>query len=723
MKKALTLAVSAAILASALPVSFADATYTELTPDPSSALVIRDGYIENIEGIPTASELLANFRDRKNVTVTAKDGTVLTLADKVGSDAVVTYSGAETKAEAKVAVSGDVNGDAAVSAKDASVLLRKLAGYTPDMCDKAADVTHDGTTNSKDAAQLLKYVAGWNVKLDKEYNVEAENDADWLGYWLDSLMNRVGKHQIDENGSHLYTARLAKNEMETVQMFLTSTKDAEGLTLEVSPLTNADGDDLPYELLYGYYYEFGMLKQLYGADTSGANTYEDNFVEPIPEYRGEAFNVEKDTSKVFVLRIRSSHDTVPGLYKAIATVKDADGKEIKKIELRAFVWDLDLDDKPASESAFHLSYYDIIGDGRSVAEINAMTQDDIDTLYEKWYTYLLDNRLSAYYLPVDVLSDRADKWMSDPRVTSFCVNNGEGYGGALYRTDEQTVAAYEKLRTNPVWHEKGYVYTVDEPFSKNGVHMVVDQYEWLSSIIPEKDFHIVVPMATNEFFRDFWGETLDTAEVIYRCSDILCPQSCIFSRYYTGAEYKADRSLKPPGYCGDGPKQSIEIFGQFTDRWSYWRDEGGKKMWWYVCCSPQMPYANFFRYYQGVDTRMVLWQQYMFDVDGLLYYSTIRWDQVSKRKLYCDGDGLLLYTGTIFGQESYPVSSVRLEYIRDGFEDFQYMKMLEAVEGRENVMKYVNRLTTAILYYTEDYREMNAVRDELGFYLESLGTK
>ena len=51
--------------------------------------------------------------------------------------------------------------------------------------------------------------------------------------------------------------------------------------------------------------------------------------------------------------------------------------------------------------------------------------------------------------------------------------------------------------------------------------------------------------------------------------------------------------------------------------------------------------------------------------------------------------------------------------VRDGFDDFDYLRMAEELVGREEVMKVVNKVTTGMLQFTEDYRVLEAARDEI----------
>ena len=69
-----------------------------------------------------------------------------------------------------------------------------------------------------------------------------------------------------------------------------------------------------------------------------------------------------------------------------------------------------------------------------------------------------------------------------------------------------------------------------------------------------------------------------------------------------------------------------------------------------------------------------------------------------------------------------PVPTCRFEAVRDGIEDFQYLKQLERIigeDGRDEMLsRYVTRLATDVTHFSQDYRFMEQVRAELGFELE-----
>jgi hypothetical protein len=122
----------------------------------------------------------------------------------------------------------------------------------------------------------------------------------------------------------------------------------------------------------------------------------------------------------------------------------------------------------------------------------------------------------------------------------------------------------------------------------------------------------------------------------------------------------------------------------------------GKQMWWYICLVPTHPYANWFIEYPAIESRLLMGaMSYKYQVDGFLYYLInngwernkqpissgpyTNWDPAScpnSKKKWANGDGNLIYPGP-----DRPLSSIRLENIRDGLEDYEYLYLLaERVE-------------------------------------------
>ena len=206
----------------------------------------------------------------------------------------------------------------------------------------------------------------------------------------------------------------------------------------------------------------------------------------------------------------------------------------------------------------------------------------------------------------------------------------------------------------------------------------------------------------------------------------ICPQSNCWTISAPRRERMKDKATYPAWgeYMEDG---ALAKYGQFRPRYDKLR-ERGDDMWWYICIGPQPPYANWLIYQQGSVNRTVLWQQYFYDIDGILYWSTTAWDMGEhdhrsiNLKRINNRDGLLIYNGGMCDEGPVPVPSIRLEQVRDGIEDFQYLRQLERELGRDAALGYTTRVTTDILRYSDDYHDIESAREEMGFVLEALAS-
>ena len=122
------------------------------------------------------------------------------------------------------------------------------------------------------------------------------------------------------------------------------------------------------------------------------------------------------------------------------------------------------------------------------------------------------------------------------------------------------------------------------------------------------------------------------------------------------------------------------------------RQKAGEKIMWYVAASPYYPYPNIQIDNDLIDARILLWMTFKYDIDGFEYYyiniwnnnrhakngkkwPDIPWDTysfTSKANNY-NGDGMLIYPGP----DMEPYSSLRLENLRDGIEDYETLNILK----------------------------------------------
>ena len=714
MKKALSLFLAALFVFAAIGASAADGE-KRLAAEPLSPLAIADGKAV-VALDTTASELLACFADRASVTLTDADGTPLATTDKVGSGATIAC-GEDT---ATVVVPGDVDGNAKIGARDALGAMSVIVGAGGRYFEAAADVDADGFANAKDVIKLMKYLVGWNVTLGAEPEKAASEDESLTVYFT-STMLKIAREDTAIHGEPDGVVRMAKNEIEDAHIMLTSTEAREDLTLEIGDIKNSAGDVLDREVRYGYYYESSMIteellesreKQDWGMVTGG------NWSEPYPTLRS-AFAIGADESQSFLVKIKTAAATAAGWYSAPVRVLDGAGRELKKATLRVYVWDFALDETPASRTLFGLGQSWIASYYQRYEIYDASRDGSFSDIYENdWYEYVLENRISSYGLPAN-----ETKYLDDPRVTAFVSDRGSNTADCW---DDPAHGAsvrqyYEFLSQKDEWLDKAYIYTVDEPWNAGGAASVKKQWESAKAALGDIPFKTILPLTSNcwidELKCDMFEFSLDYCNAI-------CPQSNCWTITATTKERRANKETYPlwAEYPNDA---AYKKYGQFRPRFDALR-ERGDDIWWYICVGPLPPYANWWSSQQGAVNRAVLWQQYFYDIDGILYWDMVYWQVSDKdtRRITLTrgpgGDGLLLYDGSLWDEGIVPVPSIRLEEVRDGLEDFQYLRQLEREVGRDAALAYTERVTTDILVYSQDYHDIENARREMGFELEAL---
>jgi hypothetical protein len=166
----------------------------------------------------------------------------------------------------------------------------------------------------------------------------------------------------------------------------------------------------------------------------------------------------------------------------------------------------------------------------------------------------------------------------------------------------------------------------------------------------------------------------------------------------------------------------------------------GKEVWLYVS-GPSPPYPTLAIDYPAMAYRVLPWMCWKFRVSGLLYWCVNYWTT----NPYLDpmntpwgqnGNGALYYPGP-----DGPVSSIRLEVLRDGMEDYEYLALLDALVRRvkadavlaarpsvrdalgaaERLLAVDERLVESMRTYSKDPNLLDQQRRAIAEAIEALG--
>ncbi|MBE6708261.1 MAG: DUF4091 domain-containing protein [Ruminococcaceae bacterium] len=696
MKKLLSAILAALTISGGVVSVFADDAGLTLTE--SSHLKVENGIVDMIDGTLTVGELKANFAGSVDVAGKTDDAAVC-------SDDAVTAGGETVKA----IIWGDASKDGKITLTDATRMLQAIAKWSVDISATAGDVDRNDKLNLSDVSKLLRKLAKWddislgNVRMVFENTkLTAENESADLDLYFGSPLVKISRSNTKNTGKNAYKIKTARNETESCQFYVSSEKNMEGLTVQLSDFVHEYGEGtLTGEVFIHYYYKMEVVANCLIENYPSIEEY-DYFPEALLPL-ADSFEVKAEQSQGFTVNVTAGKDAPAGMYRATLTVKDAEGNAVKTANIYTYVWDFTLPDTPYSKSSFGMSGFTIYSTLGSWYDKKWYNGDNNATIMAH-YDFLLENNISCYQLPVSITDPRADAYMSDPRVTSF-----EVCGENLRFPDEdnwtQTMANWEKVQSNPVWAEKAHFYYVDEPQGESGAALVKAQHEYIREKLGTDDFDIIIPFGNS--MADL-NNNIDMLEFMKDYVDIHVPSSGGFMPNIEGNHYAEGLWT---------PRQAFNKFGESLPRLQAIGEDPDKELWWYVCVGPQFPYPNLFTSHQGIMTRVLWWQQFMFGPEGFLYWATqADWDKVIKcgGEFPTNGDGILMYLGAFFGYEqNLPVASWRLTQVRDGFDDFDYLKMAEELVGREEVMKLVTKLTTGVTTVKEDPALMEKLRDSV----------
>ncbi len=683
MKKLISgLSAAVMLLSSAVLVPGAAADFPVLKAD-SALIMTKDGAsVCGTGGAITAATLAAEFDG--TVTVKSPAGNVIEGETKVPTGSTVINDGGSVG----VLISGDANADGSVNLTDVSAVLKKIAKWDIAVDEAAANPDNNENINLSDASLILKYIAKWDVKLgymkvtvDGEAQTAAAEDAG-TELWFDHSTEKLTRDKTESTGEITYVINAAKNEIEDAILYIAPDENKNDVTVSVTQFTNCYGDTVETEAFIFMYHSLGD----YGYMPDALMPLESSF----------KADIVAGNSQGFLIKAKTTEETAAGLYEATVSVKNADG-EFKRAKVYLNVWDFVLDDSAAPKSSFGLSDAGTIG-----ALYGKSDSEECTALYKEYYDYLLENRINAFFMPYDAQTDEANVYLNDPRVRTFCIYGG--YNGT-HATIEQVQEIYAKLSPNPEWFDKSYFYVVDEPANEQKIQDMYDTKELIDQYYPGGKQ--VVPVENDAMIP--YADRIYT--VLKDTCGIWCPKMYAFT---------------PEKYRGiDGTKvfltpEATEAYGTYESVVAAQVENNNVESWWYFAGMPFEPYATFHADSLGILPRVQGWQMFEYDVTGLLYYAVDDYQGRSPlHNLAYDngawiawGNGVLLYPGARQGYGG-PIGSIRVEYIRDGFEDYIYLSMAQDIAGEVAVEEILAKVSRDLLDYTTDTDVLLAAREEL----------
>ena len=476
----------------------------------------------------------------------------------------------------------------------------------------------------------------------------------------------------------------AKNEFEAFQVVVTG--PASGVSASASELSGPG--TIPAPKLFR---EALITLQNPSAVDGATGRFPDALVPDVDDVVGQKrnafpFDVPAGESRAVWVDYRVPADAPAGTYRGTVTVHSAAGDTSVSVQLT--VWDFTLPSTSSLKSSFTLS-------GGSLEKAHGVSGEAETELRQKYAQLALDHRISISDIWEDgqsgdwshfdnaygpFLDGHASTQLQGAKLTSL--RSGANLGSAGQHADW---AAHFKGRG---WFDRLFQYTCDEP----PITCSWDDVTARARLAKQAD----------PGFRTLVTTDVDqaTQHGVASSIDVMVPL----------VNFMDDRPTSAYGWTAGGEK-APEYVG-------FLQAGGEKELWLYQSCmshgcggtvdignpsAEQLYFTGWPSYMidaSAVRSRALEWFSFRYGATGELYYETAQayydhdaWS--SQWDFNGNGDGTLFYpgtTGAIGGSVDIPVASLRMKMIREGMEDYEYLKLLSDLGGADQAKQIAEQL-------------------------------
>ncbi len=389
------------------------------------------------------------------------------------------------------------------------------------------------------------------------------------------------------------------------------------------------------------------------------------------------FDIAPDSNQPLWVDVLTPKDAAPGEYRGTILIS-AEGRKPQKVPIELIVWDFALPDTPSMRTHFgDADVNPLVSRPPQIAAWRSLDEAGQRGLQTAYAELIAAHRICPPVPPFLMPAVNADgsidpqsthtalkQWIERFHITGLPIRflgmDGQGWKGDPLGADRARNARYLSsmyayLRANH-WDKLAYVYVVDEP---NSVQAYDDVRARARFVHDEAQGLKVLCTKQPQVRNSAWGSLVGSV-------DIWAP-----------------------------------LWPLFQETAAKERLAAGEEMWSYTALCQGSPNTPFWELdFPLLNYRIPMWISWRFGITGLLYWSTTNWTStrdVWTNPLTFDNqynmEGSLLYPGVDAGVQGL-VASIRLKEIREGLEDYEYLRILTERRGKaaaEQVVKKIAR--------------------------------
>ena len=420
------------------------------------------------------------------------------------------------------------------------------------------------------------------------------------------------------------------------------------------------------------------------------------------------FDVAPGENQIVWVDIHVPANAEPGLYCGHVVVRSE--RKVEALRLELVVWAFTLPSRPDFRTFFLVDEW-VLRDtyGLDVQSAEFMR------LIRKYYLMLVEHHVNPGYffdgipeigpngeaifdtlIPgLGTVAENIEYYMGELGLDLFMVPLWTDWPPAALR-ENRTLARryirdiYEFFRGHG-WENRLVVYVVDEPETLN-----------------------------NFSLARRWGMLVDeiSPEIAYLIT--------LLDPYVKGTDWSSVKELE--GYVD----LWVILPGPFYNKGQLWRLSqrlaAGEEVWSYTALTLNRPGPVWQIDYYPIEYRIFPWLDYVYGYTGMLYWCVNFWTRRPWRSVayrfwgqHYNGEGILLYPGTTekVGFDG-PIASMRLKWIRDGIEDYQYLKTAEKLGiSQETIKEMISETAQSWEEWTKNPETLLETRKELAETIEN----
>jgi len=511
----------------------------------------------------------------------------------------------------------------------------------------------------------------------------------------------------DAPGSeHAAVLSAARNEFAPFQIIVhAGTGGLKGVNAVASSLVPKRGRTIPADRITLYREHYIEVKKLSPGSKGSPGWYPDAlipFLDPSTgrppvhaRFAAAPFEIAPDSNQPLWVDVLTPRDATPGVYTGTITVS-AESIRPQRVPIELTVWDFALPETPSMRTHF--------GD----ANVNPLSstppqmapwgghdeggQRALQAYAELLAAHRICPPIPQFLMP-KINSDGSidshptdaalQQWIQRLHITGFPIwfhrMDGRGWPGDPLGADRERNVRYLRsmytyLRAHH-WDKMAYIYVADEPNSREAYDDVRARSKFVREVAPGlKVLCTKGPQVRNSL----WGSLVGSVDIW------------------------------------------VPLWPTFEEAAVKKRLSAGEEIWGYTALCQSRQDTPFWELdFPLLNYRIPMWISWGFGISGLLYWSTTNW--ASARDVWTNpvtyGDqynmeGSLLYPGADAGVRGF-VTSIRLNEIREGLEDYEYLTILAQRRSRAVAADMVKRIARSWHDWDSDVGHLLEARAEI----------